>query len=173
MYVLYIHTYILCKILFHCRLLQNTEYSSLCYTGGPGCWYIFYIIVCYVFWSFSDGLSFVLDLGPVWNLIILIYNRFDYCDTPPFPLSQLNSTSTCFVMWLQKASHCVHWTECIPPRAWCWVWPNDHFGQRRRSRGFACAARLGLGPPWTEDAHKAAASDKPGPQNEDTRATHG
>ena len=29
--------YILFKILFHYRLLQDIEYSSLCYTVGP-CW---------------------------------------------------------------------------------------------------------------------------------------
>ena len=71
-YLLYIHTYTLCKILSHCRLLQNIEYSSLCYTRGPGCWYIFYIIVwvcilIFLWWSF------VLVLGPVWSLIIFIY----------------------------------------------------------------------------------------------------
>ena len=106
----------------------------------------------YVFWSFFDGLSFALVLGPVWSLITLIYNRFDYCDTPSFPPPQLSSTSTHFVMWLQKASHCTHEMEPTPPRAWCWVWPSHHSGQCHRSRGFACAAWLGLEPPWTEDA---------------------
>ena len=32
-----IHTYILFHILFHYDLLQDTEYSSLCYTVGPCC----------------------------------------------------------------------------------------------------------------------------------------
>ena len=32
--------------LFHYGLLQDTEYSSLCYTVGPCCLSILYIIVC-------------------------------------------------------------------------------------------------------------------------------
>ena len=32
-----IHIYILFHILFHYGLLQDTEYSSLCYTVGPCC----------------------------------------------------------------------------------------------------------------------------------------
>ena len=41
-----IYIYILFQILFHYRLLQDTEYSSLCYTGGPCCLPILYIVVC-------------------------------------------------------------------------------------------------------------------------------
>ena len=41
-----IDTYILIQILFHYRLLQDTEYSSLCYTVGPCCLCILYIVVC-------------------------------------------------------------------------------------------------------------------------------
>ena len=38
--------YILFKILFHDGLLQDIEYSSLCFTVGP-CWLsILYIVVC-------------------------------------------------------------------------------------------------------------------------------
>ena len=41
------YTYIyLFHILFHCGLSQDTEYSSLCYTVGPCCLSILYIIVC-------------------------------------------------------------------------------------------------------------------------------
>ena len=29
------HTHILFQILFHYRILQDSEYSSLCYTAGP------------------------------------------------------------------------------------------------------------------------------------------
>ena len=37
--------YIFSYILFHYRLLQDTEYSSLCYTVGP-CWLsTLYIVV--------------------------------------------------------------------------------------------------------------------------------
>ena len=49
-WLLYIHTkiysliYILFQILFPYRLLQNIEYSSLCYTVGPGWLYILCII---------------------------------------------------------------------------------------------------------------------------------
>ena len=34
---IYIYIYILFQIIFHYRLLQDTEYSSQCYTVGP-CW---------------------------------------------------------------------------------------------------------------------------------------
>ena len=33
----YKHIYILVQILFHYRLLQDTEYSSLCYIGADCC----------------------------------------------------------------------------------------------------------------------------------------
>ena len=43
---IYIYIYIIFQILFHYRLLQDTEYSCLCYTVGP-CWLsILYIVVC-------------------------------------------------------------------------------------------------------------------------------
>ena len=42
--VIYIYIYI--YILFHCGLLQDIEYSSLCYTVGPCCLSALYIIVC-------------------------------------------------------------------------------------------------------------------------------
>ena len=40
------YTYILLHILFHYGLSQDIEYSSLCYTVGPCCLSILYIIVC-------------------------------------------------------------------------------------------------------------------------------
>ena len=46
---IYICTYIYIKlfqILFPYRLLQNIEYSPLCYTVGPCCLSILYIVVC-------------------------------------------------------------------------------------------------------------------------------
>ena len=43
---LYIYIYIYFQILFHYRLLQDIEYSSLCYTVGPCCLPILYILVC-------------------------------------------------------------------------------------------------------------------------------
>ena len=41
-----IYIYILFQILFHYRLSQDTEYSSLCYTVGLCCLPILYIVVC-------------------------------------------------------------------------------------------------------------------------------
>ena len=35
--VMHVYTYILFNILFHYGLLQDTEYSCLCYTVGPCC----------------------------------------------------------------------------------------------------------------------------------------
>ena len=43
---IYIYIHILFHILFHYGLLQDTEYSSLCYTVGPCCLSILYIVVC-------------------------------------------------------------------------------------------------------------------------------
>ena len=37
--------YILFQNLFY-KLLQNIKYSSLCYTVGPCCLFILYIVVC-------------------------------------------------------------------------------------------------------------------------------
>ena len=43
---IYIRIYIyIFHILFPYRLLQNTEYNSLCYTAGP-CWVIYFIYIC-------------------------------------------------------------------------------------------------------------------------------
>ena len=42
--VIHIHKFF--NILFHYGLPQNIEYSSLCYTVGPCCLYILYIIIC-------------------------------------------------------------------------------------------------------------------------------
>ena len=50
--VIYIYIYIciyiciLYQILFHYRLLQDTEYSSLCYTVGPRWLPILYLVAC-------------------------------------------------------------------------------------------------------------------------------
>ena len=40
-----IYTYILFHLLFHYNLSQDIEYSSLCYTAGPCCLSILYIII--------------------------------------------------------------------------------------------------------------------------------
>ena len=41
-----LQVYILFHILFHYGLLQDIKYSSLCYTVGPCCLSILYIVVC-------------------------------------------------------------------------------------------------------------------------------
>ena len=45
-YIIYIHTHNLFHVLFHYGLLQDIEYSSLCYTVGPCCLSIWYIVLC-------------------------------------------------------------------------------------------------------------------------------
>ena len=42
---LYIYTHIL-FLIFHYRLLHGIGYSSLCYTVGPYCLSVLYIVVC-------------------------------------------------------------------------------------------------------------------------------
>ena len=42
---IYIYIYILFHILFHYGLLQDMEYSSLCYTVGPCCLSVLYIVI--------------------------------------------------------------------------------------------------------------------------------
>ena len=42
----YTRIYILFYMLFHCGLSQDIEYSSLCYTVGPCCLSLLYIVVC-------------------------------------------------------------------------------------------------------------------------------
>ena len=43
------HTYLLSQLLFHYRLLQNSQYNSLFYTVGPCClFYIYQYIFVYV-----------------------------------------------------------------------------------------------------------------------------
>ena len=57
--------YILFHILFHYGLLQDIEYSSLCYTVGPCCLSILYIVIyssslcfekCIVFYIYHYGI---------------------------------------------------------------------------------------------------------------------
>ena len=43
---IHIYTHTLFKIVFHYRLLQDNEYSSLCCIGGPYWLSILYIAVC-------------------------------------------------------------------------------------------------------------------------------
>ena len=42
---MYVYACILFYIIFHDRLLQDTEYSSLCYIVGLCCLFILYIVV--------------------------------------------------------------------------------------------------------------------------------
>ena len=48
MYSEMIQLYIFFQNLFHYRLLQDIEYSSLCYRVSPSCLSIFYMVVCIV-----------------------------------------------------------------------------------------------------------------------------
>ena len=41
-----VYIYILFQILFHYSLLQDIEYSSLCYAVEPSCLSILYLVVC-------------------------------------------------------------------------------------------------------------------------------
>ena len=50
---MYIYIYVPFQILFHSRLLQHVEYSSLCDTKGLCYLSVFYIVVC--IWGFSGG----------------------------------------------------------------------------------------------------------------------
>ena len=59
---IYIYIYILFQILFSYRLLQNIEYSSLCYTVGP-CW-----------------------LSVLHIVVYMLINLLIYPSPPPFPL---------------------------------------------------------------------------------------
>ena len=52
----YIYVYILFQILFHFRLLQDTEYSSQCYTIGPCCNILIFKSLCN-----SEGLKHLQD----------------------------------------------------------------------------------------------------------------
>ena len=60
-----IYIYILFKILFSCMLLQNIEYSSLCYTVGPSLLSILYTVVCICY-------SKILNLFPLSHLSLLV-----------------------------------------------------------------------------------------------------
>ena len=73
--------YILLQILFHYRLLQDIEYSSLCYTVGPCCLsFLFYkFILFYLFiyfwllWVFIAAHGFVSSCGERGLLFIVVH----------------------------------------------------------------------------------------------------
>ena len=78
----FIHTYIsvLCQILFHYRLLQDIEYSSLCYTVGPFYLSTLYIVVC-ICQSQTPNLSLPDPLSPLVtiSLFSVSVNLFLFC----------------------------------------------------------------------------------------------
>ena len=49
------------QMLFHYRLLQDIEYSSLCYTVGLCCLSIFYIVVIIKLLIYPSSLKFLMD----------------------------------------------------------------------------------------------------------------
>ena len=55
--IIHIHIFILFQILFPYKLLQNTEYHSLCYTVDP-CWLSILHITVFICWSQTPNLSF-------------------------------------------------------------------------------------------------------------------
>ena len=70
---IYIHIYVLFQIFFHYRLLQDIEYSSLCYTVNLFCLSILYIVAC-ICKSHTPNLS--LPLSP---LVIKILFSMSVC----------------------------------------------------------------------------------------------
>lgn len=61
---LYIYIHILFHIIFHCGLLQDIGHSSLCYTMGPCCLSVLYVVVC-ISSSQTPGLS-LPHYFPLW-----------------------------------------------------------------------------------------------------------
>ena len=53
--VIQLYVHVLFCVLFHYRLLQGNEYSSMCYTVGPCCLPVLYIAVCSC-WSQTPNL---------------------------------------------------------------------------------------------------------------------
>ena len=63
-YILFqVHTYILFQVLSPFRLLQNIEYSSLCYTVGSCCSSILSIVVCICYSQIPDLMGGVTKNG--------------------------------------------------------------------------------------------------------------
>ena len=56
--------YVMKKIFFHYRLLQDIEYSYLCYALGPCCLPVLYIVVC-IYSVYSNIYS-----SRVWDMLI-------------------------------------------------------------------------------------------------------
>ena len=48
----YIHTHTLFQILFHYSLLQDIEYSSLCYTVGPCCLLSYILLLKFIYFIY-------------------------------------------------------------------------------------------------------------------------
>ena len=67
----HIHVSILFQILFPCRLLWNSQYSSPCYTVGP--YWLFYIQQCV-----CPSQSHNLSLPPINFILLLLFLLFTY-----------------------------------------------------------------------------------------------
>ena len=72
--------YIVFQTLFHYRLLQDIEYSSLCYMGGPCCFLVLYVVVVYVNLKLLTYLFPQLPLSPLVSIscfqCLLVYFWF-------------------------------------------------------------------------------------------------
>ena len=75
-----IHICILFLILFHYGLSQDIESSSLCYTVGPCCLSILYILVC-ICYSQTPNLSLFYPSSPLatTSLISVSVSLFLFC----------------------------------------------------------------------------------------------
>jgi len=92
----FIYIYIFFQIIFHCRLLQDTEHSSLCYTAVPGC--LFCVEQCvsvksgHSFWSPSDFLPRQLQWLKQWFQSM--------CQMPKHPVA--------LQLFLNHLKHCLN-----------------------------------------------------------------
>ena len=64
----YIYTYIIFEVILHYKLLQDIDYSSLCYTIGPCCFSTLYIVV-YICLSQTPSLSLCPPSTPSFSFI--------------------------------------------------------------------------------------------------------
>ena len=95
-----VHIYILFHVLFHYYILQDIEYSSLCYTVGPCC-----LSIIYIFYQFSS----VTQSCPT------LCDPMD-CSTPGLPVHhQLPEFTHTHVHWVGGAIQPSHPLSSLSP----------------------------------------------------------